>query len=642
MSNRTAIIIGSSIVILALLILTNFGRNLPFTNRGGKPPVDQRPERPDKELVERFAEKSIGEILSALLPEQPAATEAPAPFTNSLPDAPVPFVGEDPPRDVEALKKVVVATQEGVIDELSLLNRWKVYLSMIAMKQEAATVAKGLKISEYPPVETENFPAQIVRKENPLKAPVAIADFVPGDSLEVASHGGSKLFKCNPDGSFAALDALNKIIPGNGIYPADFDDDGDQDLFISRGGTLPNSLLRNIGNGFEDVTIELGLLAFSDTASAAWIDYDNDGWMDLIVGNRDHPLEIYRQSNKGIFEPLAWELKLRINSGVNGIEVADVNTDGYPDFYLSIQGAPDQLCLTNSSPTPDGWRFTDTSAANGFVSGQSASHAKFFDFDNDGDPDLALGNPAVSSGEAQAGLLSGESESDPALRLYENNGDGTLTDVTGQTGLGGVEEIRNPGIVDVRSLGVADLDGDGYEDLIVGSGDLAVNRAFWNRQGMDFRDVSVSSSFSYVDSLEEILSADLTGDGSTDLFSVSSEGKVRWQEVDSSMSNWLNLTLAGSRPGTRVAFVVRDQDWVLHPIQRVAGTSSRLTVGLGDAKTVESIQVFAPEKEEPVTILDSIQPNQTIQIQVPKSPRQRAIVPMLNPAAAKEGEVPAN
>jgi len=252
-----------------------------------------------------------------------------------------------------------------------------------------------------------------------------------------------------------------------------------------------------------------------------------------------------------------------------------------------------------------------------------------------------IGEAAPSSAEAQANLLAETDDKVSALRLYQNNGDGTLSEITDDTGLGTVEEqvsvdeghsivkeLRNPAIVDVRCIGIVDLDSDGYEDFVIGTGDLGVNRAFWNRQGMDFRDVSVSTGMSFVDSPLGFVSADLNGDGATELLSQKENGEIRWQETIGGSSNWLNLDLAGSRPGTRVAFVVRDQDWVLHPIQRVSGTSPRLTVGLGNAKTIESIQVFAPEKTDPVKMLESVEPNQSIEIQVPKTPKPRAVVPL--------------
>src|SRR5207245_11053568 len=85
---------------------------------------------------------------------------------------------------------------------------------------------------------------------------------------------------------------LTGLFGGLNILQADYDNDGFLDVIVLRGAWLgkgghhPNSLLHNNGDGtFDDVTEEAGLLSFHPTQTAAWFDYDNDGWLDVVVGN---------------------------------------------------------------------------------------------------------------------------------------------------------------------------------------------------------------------------------------------------------------------------------------------------------------------------------------------------------------------
>ncbi len=168
------------------------------------------------------------------------------------------------------------------------------------------------------------------------------------------------LFRNRGDGTFADVTAesgLDGITGGLNLVHADYDNDGDADVLVLRGawlgpaGNHPNSLLENRGLDagghlvFADVTEEVGLLSFHPTQTAAWADYDNDGWLDLFVGNESlpglpHPCELYRNDGPGedgrvTFTDVARQAGVEVGGYVKGVAWGDVDADGWPDLYLS-------------------------------------------------------------------------------------------------------------------------------------------------------------------------------------------------------------------------------------------------------------------------------------------------------------------
>ena len=123
-----------------------------------------------------------------------------------------------------------------------------------------------------------------------------------------------RYFRNRGDGTFADLTAeagLTGIVGGLNALQADYDNNGSADVLVLRGawldrdGQYPNSLLANLGGGsFADATEAAGLLTSHPTQTAAWGDFDNDGWVDLFVGNETvsaerHPCELFRNSGAG-------------------------------------------------------------------------------------------------------------------------------------------------------------------------------------------------------------------------------------------------------------------------------------------------------------------------------------------------------
>ncbi|MEM9017064.1 MAG: VCBS repeat-containing protein, partial [Verrucomicrobiota bacterium] len=387
----------------------------------------------------------------------------------------------------------------------------------------------------------------------------------------------------------------------------DYDQDGDLDLYLTRASGLPDSLLENDGKGnFTDVTIERGLLAFSQTSAAAWLDYDRDGRLDLLVGRSDHPLELYHQTQTGSFQPVAWDLKLWVPRGVREIEVSDFSGDGYPDFILGLNGLTDRICKNEPAETWTDWRFPDVAAEAGLtVLRNSSGH--FFDFDNDGVEDLLL--------------LSEVSDRGSPVSLYRNEGEGRFRDISEEAGL--------DGITNAVSASTLDLDNDGFLDLILGSPALSPNRVLWNRGGYQFREVSVAAGGSFLDRPISFLSRDIDRNGAVDLLSLNEAGNLRWLEPIGDLDSWMRVRIAGNIPGTRITMIVRDHDWILHPFHRVFGTETEVTVGVGNASTVESLALTRPGSEEPEETLTKVSPNQLVELELTRSREPKKIEPVV-------------
>ena len=153
-----------------------------------------------------------------------------------------------------------------------------------------------------------------------------------------------RFFHNNGDGTFSdgtEAAGLTGLVGGLNMIDADFDNDGNVDILVLRGGWLgkagrfPKSLLHNNGNGtFTDVTEKAGLMAAHPTQTAAWLDYDGDGWLDLFVGNettdpkQPHPCELFHNNRDGTFTDRAQACGVEVIGFVKAVATGDYNNDG--------------------------------------------------------------------------------------------------------------------------------------------------------------------------------------------------------------------------------------------------------------------------------------------------------------------------
>ena len=146
------------------------------------------------------------------------------------------------------------------------------------------------------------------------------------------------------------------------------------------------------GDGtFSDVTIEAGLLHYRPTEAAAWGDFNNDGLLDLFIGNETTfektPCELYMNNGNGTFTNVAKETGMDMTGMVKAVSWGDYNNDGLIDLYISMLGENNML-MKNNGKKNGKWSFTNVAKQAGVELPVFSFPSFFFDYDNDGWLDL--------------------------------------------------------------------------------------------------------------------------------------------------------------------------------------------------------------------------------------------------------------
>ena len=166
---------------------------------------------------------------------------------------------------------------------------------------------------------------------------------------------------------------------------ADFDNDGDLDLFVGFNGA-PNRLYQNDGGTFRDVAADAGVADARATRAAAWGDYDADGDADLLVGfapGTTSLLKLYRNQG-GKFTDVSADAGVSVDSGAVR-QPSFLDVDGDLDLFVGFNGAPNRLYQN------DGGTFRDVAADAGVADARATRAAAWGDYDADGDADLLVG-----------------------------------------------------------------------------------------------------------------------------------------------------------------------------------------------------------------------------------------------------------
>ena len=431
-----------------------------------------------------------------------------------------------------------------------------------------------------------------------------------------------RYFRNNGDGTLSDRTTeagLDGLVSGLHVIHADYDNDGYLDLLVLRGAWLdtghPNSLLRNNGDGtFTDVTEAAGLLMPAPTQAAAWGDYDNDGWIDLFIGNESqggaaYPSRLFHNNGDGTFRDVAAEAGVAVVGFVKGVVWGDYDNDGRLDLYVT-RLRPDQpnRLFHNDGPGAGGaWTFRDVAAEAGVEGPPVSFPTWFFDYDNDGWDDLFVSG--FSGGLADVVLERlGQPHRGQLPRLYRNDRDGTFTDVTQAMGLGRI-------MVGMGS-NFGDLDNDGFLDLYLGTGDpdyrmLIPNLVFRNAGGERFQDVTSSGGFGHLQKGHGVSFGDVDADGDQDLYHVSG-GAFEGDTFPNALylnpghgNRWLTLRLEGvasnrAAIGARikVTAVTPDGDREIHVTVGAGGSfggsSLQQEIGLGAAHEIRTVEVTWP------------------------------------------------
>ena len=289
------------------------------------------------------------------------------------------------------------------------------------------------------------------------------------------------LYHNNQDGTFTDVTrqaGLAVEMYGIGVAVADYDNDGNQDIYITSVG--PNHLFRNLGGGkFADVTARAGVGDPGFSTSAAWFDYDNDGKLDLFVANYvDWSVEkdqlcsldgknksyctpqsyqgqsptLYHNRGNGTFENVTQRAGLNDPTCKSlGVALLDYNSDGWLDLFVANDTEPNRLYKNNGNGT-----FTDEAVTAGVA------------FSEAGTARAGMGVDAADyDGSGRQGIVVGNFTNE-SMALYSNDGSGLFTDEAPKSGIGKMS---------AQSLTFAvfffDYDLDGLLDVFAANGHVS-------------------------------------------------------------------------------------------------------------------------------------------------------------------------
>lgn len=433
----------------------------------------------------------------------------------------------------------------------------------------------------------------------------------------------SRLYRNNRDGTFTDITAASGLLRSgwaSSVAVADYDADGDEDLFITNWGQ--NTLYRNDGTGrFRDVTAEAGLLDPGTRwgAGATFIDHDRDGDLDLFVSNylvferaragapgandacrwkgvpvncgpRGLPPGVssfYRNNGDGTFTDVSDAVGIRKATDVYGMTAvaADLDGDGWQDLYVAGDSTPSLLFHNKRNGTfvEEGLVRGAALSDNGLE--QAGMGVAIGDYDRDGDLDLFKTHFA-----------------DDTNVLYRNDGAGQFADVTVPAGLG----------VETRFVGwgaaIADLDHDGPPDIFYVTGNVypEVERALpaypFRTPRVVFRNLGNGRFEELLDGAGPAIVAshasrgaafgDIDNDGDIDAIIVNLNEPPSLARNDlKSARHWLTVVLAGARgPAAPIGARVTVETPGAREVQEVTSQTSfysasdkRLHFGLGTA-----------------------------------------------------------
>lgn len=447
-----------------------------------------------------------------------------------------------------------------------------------------------------------------------------VADDFDGDGwLDVvvsdwSPEGQLRYFRNRGDGSFSdrtTQAGLSGLLGGLNLLQADYDNDGDPDLLVLRGAWLeeaghryPNSLLRNDGGRFQDVTLEAGLAEeHFPTQAAAWADFDNDGSLDLFVGNEYAPSQLFRNRGDGSFEEIARDAGVTNDDFAKAAVWGDYDADADPDLFVSNFGGPNRLYRNNGDGT-----FEDVAFALGVDLPFRSFPAWFWDYDNDGALDLFVSGYEWNVTDIAAGYIGLPALQTEPDRLYRGDARGGFVEVGEATG---AARITQP-----MGANFGDINNDGYPDYYLATGypdyeGLMPNLLFRSQGGRRFLDVTAAAGVGHLQKGHGVAFADFDHDGDQDIF-VEVGGAYAGDvyanalfENPGTTNSWIVVRLEGTESnasaiGARIRADIRDGGTARSVYKWVNSGGSfgasplRQHIGLGGASEIEWLEVYWP------------------------------------------------
>ena len=463
---------------------------------------------------------------------------------------------------------------------------------------------------------------------------------VNGDTLDAPANGGpttrptSHLYHNNRDGTFTDVTrkaGLTATGWGQGACVGDYDNDGYDDLYVTYYGK--NHLYHNEHNGtFKDVTESAGVAGTGDEwgAGCAFVDYDRDGKLDLMVSNYVHfdvkkaprpgqgvmciwkgtpvmcgprglestPNVLYHNLGAGKFANVSKSSGIENTNGHYCLSVStlDYNGDGWPDIYVACDSTPSILYRNNKDGT-----FTDVAAIAGVA------------YDEDGREQAGMGSTVADyNGDGLPDLFK-TNFSDDTSSLYRNNGDGTFTSQIFEAGLGLNTQYLGWGAM------FMDMDNDGWPDILIANGHVypevdtshlgasyrEPRLVYWNMGNGKFKDISKQAGpgCTSPQSSRGLAIADFWNDGrlSAVVNNMGAKPMLLVNEAPTK-NHWLGIITQGTQSNRDgIGAVVTVSAGNRKYIQEVRSGSSyissndlRLHFGLGSSSSVDRIDVRWP------------------------------------------------
>jgi hypothetical protein len=389
--------------------------------------------------------------------KQAAPTAPGAASLEVASQTPTPVASPTPPRPSGPIEFTDVSAQAGI--------RFKHNTGAFGKKYLPETLGTGCAFFDY-----DNDGWQDILLVNSMDWP----EHKTGKSFLALYHN-------NQDGTFTEVTRQAGVASemyGIGVAVADYDNDGNEDIYITCVG--PNHLFRNLGGGkFADVTARAGVGDPGFSTSAAWFDYDNDGKLDLFVANyvdwsvekdqfcsldgknksyctpqsyKGQSSTLYHNKGNGSFENVTQRAGLSDPTSKSlGVALLDYNSDGWLDLFIANDTEPNKLYKNNGNGT-----FTDEAVAAGVAFSEAGTARAGMgvdagDYEGSGRPGIVLGNFTNES-----------------MALYRNDGSGLFTDEAPNSGIGKMS---------AQSLTFAvfffDYDLDGLLDVFAANGHVS-------------------------------------------------------------------------------------------------------------------------------------------------------------------------
>jgi len=464
-----------------------------------------------------------------------------------------------------------------------------------------------------------------------------------------SKHSTPKLYHNNHDGTFTDVThkaGLDVELFGMGVTVGDYDDDGFDDLFITTMGQ--SHLFHNNGNGtFTDVTQKAGLMGPKEfSTSAAWVDYDKDGKLDLVVANyvqwslegdlyctldgksksyctpesyKGTSVRLWHNRGDGTFEDVTKTAGLaEPTSKTLGIAILDYDNDGWPDLLFSNDTQPNKLYRNNGNGT-----FTEKAVVAGIA------------FSEDGVARAGMGVDAADYDRSGSASILITNFANQMLSLYHNEGKGLFVDEAPRSEVGRASLL---------TLGFGcfffDYDLDGWPDIFIVNGhiDGDIQRVqpnvkyampphlFRNVGKGNFQEVTknLGADFNKPRVGRGAAYGDINNDGRLDLLLSTNGGPAYLFENDAAPGSPANKSLRIKLIGTKsnrdgLGTVVKvsaagdtETQMMRSGSSYLSASELVLTYGLGQHEQAETIEIRWPSGQ--VDKLSSVTAGQTVSV----------------------------